>query len=317
MSIFSCAARVVVPGVMECYNNLMKLKGFFKSGIAGKIGGILGAGKDREEILEELEEVLVLADISVRLVERLIASLRKRAKLSFSKDDFLKVLREELVTIFSAASANEIHLPADKNVILVVGINGSGKTTTTAKLAHYFQHRGKRVLMAASDTFRAAGGSQLVLWGEKLDIPVIRGDMGADPGSVVYNSLTSLTNKEFDLLLIDTAGRVQTRENLMKELEKLYRIIQKQLPGQPAETLLVVDATMGQNTLDQARRFSLSSEISGLVLAKLDGTAKGGTIINIIDEMKVPVKFAGIGEDAGDLVEFSADDFIDALFADE
>lgn len=295
----------------------MKLKGFFKSGIAGKIGGILGGKKDRDEILDDLEEVLVLADISMQVVERLIANLRKRSKLSFSKADFLQVLKEELIEIFSAASTSEIKLTAEKNVILLVGINGSGKTTTTAKLAHYFSHRHLRVLMAASDTFRAAGGSQLVLWGERLGIPVVRGDMGADPGSVVYNSLTSLINRDYDLLLIDTAGRVQTRENLMKELEKLYKIIQKQLPDQPAETLLVVDATMGQNTLDQARRFSESSAITGLVLAKLDGTAKGGTIINIIDEMKVPVKFAGIGENAGDLLEFAADDFIDALLAEE
>ena len=203
----------------------MKLKGLFRSGFSKKIGTILGSKKEREEIFEDLEELLILADISVQLVQRLMASLRKRAKISFSKEDFLKVLREELIAIFAATTSSEIHLPAEKNVILLVGINGSGKTTTTAKLAHYFQRRGKQVLMAASDTFRAAGGSQLVLWGDKLDIPVVRGDMGADPGSVVYNSLTSLTSNEYDLLLIDTAGRVQTRENLMKELEKLYKII--------------------------------------------------------------------------------------------
>jgi fused signal recognition particle receptor len=197
-----------------------------------------------------------------------------------------------------------------------VGINGSGKTTTAAKLAYYYRQQGKNVLMSAADTFRAAGSSQLSLWGERLGIPVIGGERGADPGSVVYNSINSLMTKNYDVLIIDTAGRVQTRENLMKELEKLTKIVKKFVPSGPTDTLLVIDATMGQNTLDQAKKFKTFSGITGMILAKVDGTAKGGTVINIINEMRIPVKFVGTGETEKDLAPFSVDEFIDSLLSD-
>ncbi|MCK5057147.1 MAG: signal recognition particle-docking protein FtsY [Candidatus Aminicenantes bacterium] len=293
----------------------MKIKEIFSTSLKQKINTVFGSKKDRKEILEELEEILVLSDISIDLVGRILQNLEKKIKTGFEKEDFIAVLKEEIRDIFSAVNIAKEELPGNKNIILLVGVNGSGKTTTAAKLGDYYRNRGKKVLFAAADTFRAAGGSQLVQWGERLGLPVISGDRGADPGSVVYNSLMSFNSKDFDILIIDTAGRVQTKDNLMKELEKLSKIIKKVVPGGAAQVLLVIDATMGQNTLDQARKFKEFSGITGIVLAKIDGTARGGTVVNIVDEMKIPVKFLGTGEKAGDILEFSPDEFIDSLLS--
>lgn len=294
----------------------MNLKGMFKSSLKTKINLVLNASKNKEEIFEELEELLILADISMELVERILSGVKKKIKLTFDKEDFFNALKEELNQRFAAIPQSGATLDHGKNVILLVGINGSGKTTTAAKLAYYYSNKGKKVLLGAADTFRAAGSSQLSLWGERLGIAVIGGQKGADPGSVVYNSLNSLGNKDFDLLIVDTAGRVQTKDNLMKELEKLTNIVKKFYPDQPADTLLVVDGTMGQNTLDQAKRFREFSGITGIVLSKIDGTAKGGTVLNILDALKIPVKFAGVGEGEKDLLEFSSRRFIDSLLMD-
>ena len=294
----------------------MNFKGMFKSSLKKKIDLVLNASKNKEEIFEELEELLILADISMELVESILSGVKKKIKLTFEKEDFFNALKEELSQRFSEVGRDGGDLSDGKNVILLVGINGSGKTTTAAKLAHYYRNKGKKVLLGAADTFRAAGSSQLSLWGERLGIPVIGGQKGADPGSVVYNSLSSFDSKDFDLLIVDTAGRVQTKDNLMKELEKLTNIVKKFYPHQPADTLLVVDGTMGQNTLDQAKRFKEFSGITGIVLSKIDGTAKGGTVLNILDALKIPVKFAGIGEGEKDLLEFSSQRFIDSLLMD-
>ena len=296
----------------------------FNISLKKKITRIFGSRKTREEIFDELEELLILSDISAERAGQILSRVRKKARMGFEKEDFFSVLKEELLAIFSTVKGDEnsgswpaAHLPDDKNVILMVGVNGSGKTTTAAKLAVYFRKRGKKVLLSAADTFRAAGGSQLSLWGERLNIPVVSGDRGADPGSVVYNSLNSLKTRDYDLLIVDTAGRVQTKEHLMKELEKITKIVKGFFPSQPAEIFLVVDATMGQNTLDQARKFREFSGISGIILAKADGSAKGGTVINIMDEMKIPVKFLGTGEKETDLLEFSEEAFIDSLLEEE
>jgi fused signal recognition particle receptor len=293
----------------------MKIKEIFSTSLKQKINTVFGSKKDRKEILEELEEILVLSDISIDLVGRILQNLEKKIKTGFEKEYFIAVLKEEIRDIFSAVNIDKEELPGNKNIILLVGVNGSGKTTTAAKLGDYYRNRGKKVLFAAADTFRAAGGSQLVQWGERLGLPVISGDRGADPGSVVYNSLMSFNSKDFDILIIDTAGRVQTKDNLMKELEKLSKIIKKVVPSGAAQVLLVIDATMGQNTLDQARKFKEFSGITGIVLAKIDGTARGGTVVNIVDKMKIPVKFLGTGEKAGDILEFSPDEFIDSLLS--
>jgi fused signal recognition particle receptor len=314
----------------------MKMNNLFKTSLKKKLSLILGSKKAKEEIFEDVEELLILSDISMELVEQILANLRKNSKLTFEREDFFRVLKDELKRIFAAldaprGGAADTLLPVgklkiddkesgadkdEKKIIMLVGVNGSGKTTTAAKLAYLYQSRGKKVLMCAADTFRAAGSSQLSLWGERLDVPVIGGERGADPGSVVYNSLSSFMTKGYDVLLIDTAGRVQTKENLMKELEKLTKIIKKFVSTGLTDTLLVIDATMGQNTLDQAERFKTFSGITGMVLAKVDGTAKGGTVLNIVNEMRIPVKFIGIGERAKDLAEFSTDEFIDSLLSD-
>ena len=318
----------------------MKLKSIFKTSLKEKITRALGSGKSRDEIIEDVEELLILSDISAELVDRVLENVRKKSKSSIEKEAFFYLLKEEIKEIFSSVYTgrsfrtagmvdsilplDKMHrdipapdaLPEGKNVVLLVGINGSGKTTSAAKLAHYYREKGKKVLMSAADTFRAAGSSQLSLWGERLGIPVIGGERGADPGSVVYNSLSSFDTKDYDLLVIDTAGRVQTRENLMKELEKLTKIVKKFYPKGPTETFLVIDATQGQNTLDQAKKFKEFSGITGIFLAKIDGTAKGGTVINIVDEMRIPVKFVGTGETQADLAPFDVDEFIDSILSD-
>jgi fused signal recognition particle receptor len=295
----------------------MKLRNLFKTSLKEKITRVLTSRKSREEIFEEVEELLILSDISAAIVTRVLENVRKKSKSSFEKEDFINALKEEIKEIFASAHTDRSAvLPEGKNVIMLVGINGSGKTTSAAKLAYYYREQGKKVLLSAADTFRAAGSSQLSLWGERLGIPVIGGERGADPGSVVYNSLSSFNSKDYDLLVVDTAGRVQTRENLMKELEKLTKIVTKFYPDGPTETLLVVDATQGQNTLDQAKKFKAFSGITGIFLAKIDGTAKGGTVINIVDEMRIPVKFVGTGETQADAASFNVDEFIDSILGD-
>ncbi len=294
------------------YNAVMAFKALFKTVIQSRLAAIFSSAKDNEEILTELEELLILADISLPVVTRIITNLRKKTNHNSQKEDCRELLKQELLAVLPNAQ-RPILAGGGKNVILLVGVNGSGKTTSAAKLARYFQLRGQNVLMAAADTFRAAGATQLELWGQKLAIPVISGERGTDPGSVVFKSLQSWQSKNFDLLIIDTAGRMQSKENLMRELQKIIKIIKKFSPSQPAETWLVLDASTGQNALTQADKFKEFSEINGLVLAKLDGTAKGGTIISIADRLQLPVRYAGTGESADDLWEFSGNDFVESL----
>ncbi len=258
----------------------MALKDLFRGKFQDRIAALFTSGKNKEEILGELEEQLLLSDIALPVVNRLVTALAAGSRNSDPRQEFLALLHHELLALFPAQPRRPL-ADGGKNVLLLVGVNGSGKTTSAAKLAHYFQKRGQRVLMAAADTFRAAGSTQLALWGEKLGIPVIGGDRGADPGSVVFNAMQSWQSRDLDLLIIDTAGRMQTKANLMLELEKLTRIIAKIAPGQPAETWLVLDASTGQNALVQAEKFQEFSGINGMVLAKLDGTAKGGTVVSI------------------------------------
>jgi fused signal recognition particle receptor len=294
----------------------MALKGLFKTAFPARLTSLFSTGKNKEEILSELEETLILADIALPVVGRVMASLSKKAKHNDGKEEILELLRQELLAVF-AGQQRQALAAGGKNVILLVGVNGSGKTTSAAKLARHFKDRGLSVLLAAADTFRAAGSSQLSLWGQKLNIPVIGGERGSDPGSVIFNSLQSWQNKNYDLLIIDTAGRMQSKENLMRELEKIGKIIRKFAPDQPAETWLVLDASTGQNALVQAEKFKEYSGINGLVLAKLDGTAKGGTIISIAAQLKLPVLFAGCGETEDDLWEFSESEFVASLLGSD
>jgi fused signal recognition particle receptor len=290
----------------------MALQDVFRSVFPAKMASIFSPARNQQEIFTDLEELLILADIAVPIVEGLMAGLKKKAGRQWQKEDFIAALGEELLALFPPVRPPVLDA-GGKNVILLVGVNGSGKTTSAAKLAHWYRQRGRRVLLAAADTFRAAGATQLERWGERLSVPVISGERGADPGSVVFNSLQSWQSRDFDLLLIDTAGRMQSKENLMRELLKLVRIIKKFSADQPAETWLVLDASTGQNALSQAEKFAEFSQINGVLLAKLDGSAKGGTVIRIAERLKLPVRFAGIGEGAEDLWEFSAPDFVRSL----
>jgi fused signal recognition particle receptor len=277
-------------------------------------GDLFLSGQSRDKMLEELAEALLLADTGIVATDRIIQALREKTRKDQTFAAVQQALRDELVGALGRYPSRLAvgHSPA---VIMMVGVNGGGKTTSLAKLARHFQAQGKRVLMVAADTFRAAAQEQLAVWGKRLGIPVIRGQYGADPAAVVYDALQSFKARGHDLLLVDTAGRIHTNANLMSELEKVKRIIGREIPGAPQEILLVLDSSIGQNALAQAREFLKFAGITGLFLTKLDGTAKGGSVISIVEELGLPVKFIGVGEDAEDLLPFSPEDFVNALIS--
>ncbi len=279
-----------------------------------KFEELLRSDKDREEVLDKLAESMVLADIGIHSTERIIHSIREKSKKSDSFKTIKKILEEEIINTL-AQFPSGFNLDHSHSVIMMVGVNGGGKTTSLAKLAYNFTKEGKNVLMVAADTFRAAAQEQLALWGKKLNIPVIQGQYGSDPASVVYDSIQSLKARSLQLLLVDTAGRIHTNTNLMKELEKIKRIISREIEGAPHEILLALDASIGQNALIQAKEFLKFSGLTGIFLTKLDGTAKGGSVISIVDELKLPIKFIGIGENEKDMLYFSPQDFARALLS--
>ncbi len=279
-----------------------------------RLEGLFQSGRPRDVILEDLAEALILADTGASATERIIQAIREKTRKEDPAAAVQDALHGELIRILSHYSA-EPALDRSPAVIMMVGVNGGGKTTSLAKLALHFQTMGKRVLMVAADTFRAAAQEQLQIWGKKLNLPVIRGHYGADPAAVVYDALQSFKAHGYDLLLVDTAGRVHTNANLMGELEKVKRIIAREVDTAPLEILLVLDSTIGQNALVQAREFLKFTGITGIFLTKLDGTAKGGSIISIVEELRLPVKYIGVGENAGDILPFSPRDFVTALLS--
>jgi fused signal recognition particle receptor len=279
-----------------------------------KIEELFRSGQGRDEILDGLAEALILADVGVATSEKIIDSLRAETHKGDSREALEKTLKAELESVLSRHGARP-GADGGPAVVMMVGVNGGGKTTSAAKLAALERSRGKRVMMAAADTFRAAAQEQLVLWGRRLNIPVVKGQYGADPASVVFDALQSFKTQRGDLLVIDTAGRIHTNTNLMNELEKIRRVIAREIPGAPQETLLVLDASVGQNALVQAREFLKFSGLTGIFLTKLDGTARGGAVIGIADELALPIRFIGVGESEDDLVEFSPHDFVEALLA--
>ena len=268
-----------------------------------------------DDDVEDLEAVLLSSDMGFTVTEQIIEAVRKEYESSSGKTGHILEIAKSIVEKnLSHTDNNLIKNDNDLTVISLVGVNGAGKTTTAGKLAHYIKGSGSRPMLAACDTFRAAAIEQLNLWGSRLDIPVISSEYGADPASVAHDAVNSSLSKEVDYLLIDTAGRLHTKHNLMRELEKLHRVISTKCEGAPHETLLVVDASIGSNALTQAREFNKSVPLTGLVISKLDGTSKGGMVVAIQNELKLPVKFVGLGEKPEDLQKFEPSEYARALF---
>ncbi|MGY5344559.1 signal recognition particle-docking protein FtsY [Paenibacillus glucanolyticus] len=271
-----------------------------------------------EQFYEELEEILIGADVGVNTVMDLMDDLRAEVKKRRIEDaaDLQPVLSEKLMGLLRDDSSNELRENPDGiTVILFVGVNGVGKTTTIGKLAHRYKQEGKKVMLAAGDTFRAGAIEQLEVWGERVGVEVIKQQPGSDPAAVMFDAVQAAKQRQADILICDTAGRLQNKTNLMEELNKIFRVIQREIPSAPHEVLMVLDATTGQNALSQAKLFGEKSGVTGLVLTKLDGTAKGGIVIAIRQELNLPVKLVGLGEKMGDLQTFDSEQFVHALFA--
>ena len=277
---------------------------------------ITGYADIDDDLLDELEETLIMSDVGVKTTERLMADVRKGIKKKDINmpEDLKPFLAEKISEILSTGSDETRIAAAGPTVLLVIGVNGVGKTTTIGKLAAYYKEQGKSVMLAAADTFRAAAIDQLQIWGDRTGVPVIRHEEGSDPAAVAFDAVKAARARGVDILIIDTAGRLHTKSNLMEELKKIHRVIRREIAEAPHETLLVLDATTGQNAISQADLFQKAAAITGIVLTKLDGTAKGGVIIGLKSELSLPVKWVGVGEGVDDLRPFIAKDFARALF---
>lgn len=276
------------------------------------INQILGRGVIDDEVWDELEMLLITADVGVKTASELISRLKKRGVASC--DDLKPALIKEVASILEPFAAELNVSPTKPFTIMVIGVNGVGKTTTIAKLANYFIGNGKKVILGACDTFRAAASEQLEIWAKRANVDIVKQAEGADPAAVAYDSLKSAIAKNYDVLIIDTAGRLHTKSNLMEELKKIKRVLKKESDIYPQETLLVLDATVGQNAVSQVKTFKEAVDITGLVMTKLDGTAKGGILINVVKEFGIPVKFVGLGEKIDDLEPFDAKAYAEGLF---
>jgi fused signal recognition particle receptor len=285
---------------------------------------VVGKSKVDDEVLDKLEEVLVSSDVGVtttlNIIERIEARVAKDKYLNTS--ELNTILKEEIVALLEqneASSETLLSSPVDGNpfVIMVVGVNGVGKTTTIAKLAYMYKAAGKKVLIGAADTFRAAAIDQLQIWADRAGVPLVKQQMGSDPASVAFDTLRSAVSGEVDVVIIDTAGRLHNKINLMTELSKIKRVMEKVIPDAPHEVLLILDGSTGQNAFEQARQFTASTDVTALVITKLDGTAKGGVVIGISDQFKIPVKYIGVGEKLDDLLIFNRAEFVDSLFSEK
>lgn len=290
-----------------------------RKNILGGVDGVLGAfTKIDEDLFEELEEALIMADLGVQTTMDIVENLRKRVKKERATDPAVikDMLIDEITAILEEGAEEEENLPSP-SVLLVIGVNGVGKTTTIGKLAHNFKEDGKSVLLAAADTFRAAAIDQLEIWGERSDIQVVKREENSDPAAVVFDAVHEARKQNTDLLICDTAGRLHNKKNLMEELKKIARVIEREYPAAHKEVYLVLDATTGQNALQQAKLFKEVADITGIVLTKLDGTAKGGIVVAIKSELQIPVRYIGVGEGINDLQKFNAAEFAGALFGKE
>ena len=290
-----------------------------RENLAERIEDVVSIGKEIDRsTLDDLEATLIGADLGTTTTHEVLEKLRDKADRKQIKDvnELKRLLKEELLAILTSTASRPVtKVDGTPEVIIVVGVNGTGKTTTIGKLAQVFRAQGKTVLLCAADTFRAAAIEQLEIWGQRTGTEVIKTKAGGDPSAVLFDALQSATARKTDYVIVDTAGRLHTKQNLMLELEKMKRTAQRIVPGAPHETLLVMDATTGQNGLQQARQFTQSSGVTGIVLTKLDGTAKGGVVVAISRELGLPVRYVGVGEKAGDLLPFNPKDFVDSLFA--
>jgi fused signal recognition particle receptor len=287
-----------------------------RQGFFGRIGGLFQANEITDDTWNELEELLVQADLGINAATDIVENLRERVRRENIKrvEDVKQALKEELVHSLADPQPMQIDEPRLLTVVLIVGVNGSGKTTSIAKLAQYYKRRGRRVVLAAADTFRAAAIDQLKIWGERVGVGVIAQGPGADPGAVVFDAIrASQESRNADLLIVDTAGRLHTKFNLMKELEKVHSVCARQVHDAPHETLLVLDATTGQNAISQAKHFKDAVKVTGIILTKLDGTAKGGIVFAIQQELGVPVRFVGTGEKPDDFAEFDPVVFVNGI----
>lgn len=298
---------------------LEKTKTSFLSKVARTI---VGKSKVDEEVLDELEEVLISSDVGVETTLKIIDKIESRVKKDkvLGTDELQNILKEEIAKLLeendsSYNSTSHFDENNEPYVIMVVGVNGVGKTTTIGKLAHQFKAAGKKVVLGASDTFRAAAVDQLIIWSERVGVPIIQQGMGADPASVAFDTLQSASAQNADVVIIDTAGRLHNKVNLMNELSKIKNVMKKVIPNAPHEILLVIDGSTGQNAFEQAKQFSQATDINALAVTKLDGTAKGGVIIGISDQMQIPVKYIGVGEQMDDLQLFDKKYFVDSLFS--
>ncbi|MEN9700403.1 MAG: signal recognition particle-docking protein FtsY [Bacteroidota bacterium] len=288
---------------------------------------LVGKTKVDQDVLDELEEILITSDVGVETTLKIIERIEARVSRErvMNTDELDKVLREEIIALLEENHSNqngqlEVNKPTDGNpyVLMVVGVNGVGKTTTIGKLAHQLKQAGLKVVLGASDTFRAAAVDQLIIWSERVGVPIVQQGMGADPASVAFDALQSAKAQGADVVIIDTAGRLHNKVNLMNELSKIKRVMEKVIPGAPHEILLVLDGSTGQNAFEQAKQFAQATDINALAITKLDGTAKGGVVIGISDQLKIPVKYIGVGEKMEDLQLFDRKSFVESLFsADE
>ena len=286
---------------------------------------LVGKSKVDDEVLDNLEDILISSDVGVATTLKIIKRIEERVSRDkvVGTAELNGILRDEISALLEENNSNqncqlEITVPSDGNpyVIMVVGVNGVGKTTTIAKLAHQFKKSGKKVVLGAADTFRAAAVDQLIIWAERVGVPIVQQGMGADPASVAFDTLESAKSQNADVVIIDTAGRLHNKVNLMNELSKIKRVMEKIIPDAPHEILLVLDGSTGQNAFEQAKQFAETTAINALAVTKLDGTAKGGVVIGISDQMKIPVKYIGVGEKMEDLQLFDRKVFVDSLFSD-
>ena len=293
-----------------------------KTDFFSKLGkAVAGKSKVDDEVLDDLEDVLVSSDVGVATTVKIINRIEDRVARDkyLGTDELNQILREEIAALMAETNSGEetdFYVPADKKpyVIMVVGVNGVGKTTTIGKLAYQFKKDGKKVVLGAADTFRAAAIDQLQVWADRVDVPIVKQKMGSDPASVAFDSVQSAVKQNADVVIIDTAGRLHNKVNLMNELTKVKRVMQKVVDNAPHEVLLVLDGSTGQNAFEQAKQFTAATEVTSLAVTKLDGTAKGGVVIGISDQFKIPVKYIGVGEGMEDLQVFNKYEFVDSFF---